>query len=135
MAALKELTEKDEDKFAEAITATMSINFPQLAENLGLDWFQQVRPAMRRRPEFVVKIKHSLERLRYEAYSRMFESGLSGVRGNGKDPNWSLLNPVLKILASGELLGEDAAEESPAGDNAVKAHLEAMNEVPEKDHN
>lgn len=109
------LSDDDLKTFARAVQARLSLDFPEICDELGFSWFQDVRPKLGNTPWFMALMEESLERLKYKLYSKILDCGMNGKKGGGKDPELSYLRAVINYIDSGSLLSPPAMSEGGEG--------------------
>lgn len=128
-----------EESFAAAIVAAQSIDFPNIARQLGTDWVKTLKPRMIECPAFKSAIEESLEELRLIILSKIFEIGNGKMKGNA---NVQCCKFILECIQDGTVLGlpvvkeekKPSSNDKDAADEGVKltpeqeeAHLSRLN--------
>lgn len=127
------LTDEQLHQFVEQVKNLGSINFPDVARGLSLNWFTEVRPHLKTNATFLAAMQEALETLKYELYDCLLRTGRDGKKKNGRDPEITYINAVIKHIDSGALLGLDKGGSDRGGlsPEEEKEHLKRMGLVDE----
>lgn len=127
------------EKFVTQVKLLHTIDFPRVAEQLGLDWHNDLYPRLKVDMEFRAKLECYLQSLKFMLLDKVLISGIQGKKGYGQDPETSYINAIIKHIDSGSLLGEipeeEIVEEESQGPTPeeVERHLKRLNLPNETD--
>lgn len=118
------MNEQSKQDFIKQLTLLQSINLPQVAKDMGLDWFNELKPEIDKDCKFKSAIEEYLERCRYEMLQKVFTVGMNGkTAGYGKSPEMSYIKEVIKFIDSGVILGKVKEEEEHSESGASLIQL------------
>lgn len=92
------------EQFATQVDLLKTLNFPNVALSLGLNWFADVKPALKEEKWFYQKMCEVLEAIKYDLYDKALTPARTGKSADGS-PEISYINAIVKYIDSGQLLG------------------------------
>ncbi len=115
------------DAFVSQMNAEGTLHFPRLAKQVGVDWHDDMLPALRKDPALRQTLKNAIDNLRYEMLDNLYK----GAR-DGKNPHKmidaSMINAMLKVFKAGVVdeLAEEEKAEGEIDQEAIKKHLDRL---------
>lgn len=120
--------------FLNQVRTTKSVDFPEAARKVRLDYFKDIEPYLLI-SEFRVRVEEVIKEIRFELVNRALSVGLNGKADDGLTPDLSYINAVIKHLDSGILLppikaGVDDPKDEDLTDHLSRLGLSGTEETP-----
>ena len=93
-------------QFVNQVRALGSVDFPDVARGMGFNWFRDIKPELDKNPEFRALLEEVLGEIKYELYQCILKIGKDGKKRNGRDPEITYINAIIKHIDTGALLGK-----------------------------
>lgn len=103
------------DQFVSQVTILESVDFPQIAFTMGLNWFKDLKPLLKTDTEFLQGMQEALETIKYKLYSKLLQVGIEGKGRRGATPEISYIKAIVQCIDSGMLLGQAGSEDTDQG--------------------
>lgn len=114
--------------FLSKVREGVSINFPAIARQIGSNWFKEIKPELAKDANKRMSLEEVIEEIRYTLLQEALEVARLGKGDDGRTPELSYINAVIKQIDSGTLLnlsGPIAPIES-ADPELEKKHLSRL---------
>jgi len=117
----------DLENFVKSVRAQCSINFPLVANDLGLEW-DRVRKEIDKRGWFHDSLAQALEEIKHDICDAILKAAIHGKAGAGRGDLTSA-KWIIQIINSGSLLGSDDSESK--GGELSESELNALGLLPD----
>lgn len=111
--------------FLESVVTQQSLNFPLLAEAVGLDWFADVKPKLDNDAEFEREFVKALQRLKHQLMDCVLRVGLYGKQRGMPQPEIQYIKAIMTWIDNKSVIGKDtdskkSEKEDDTIDNMLK---------------
>lgn len=110
-----QITTEDLERFLRALELNPTVNFPYLADTLGMSW-QGLRHHLYTNKTFQGKVEVLLERMSYQVQDNYFKAAM-GHADSVKLPPINAIKYVIEMLRNGSFFGRTEEESASADDD------------------
>lgn len=100
-------------KFVEQVRTRQGIDFPLIANKMGLSWVRDIQPQLRTNPEFLAAMQEVLQELKYSLLQSLFTVARDGKSRGGSSGEPTHIREIIKHIDAGTLLGAGMVPDEP----------------------
>ncbi len=120
------LTNEQLANFIKQCRTLKSLNFPDIARGLNMNWFKDIKPLLESDKTFLLQMQELVEEMRYHLIGKLQQTALQG-KLPGRPVEVGMIKEMIRLIDQGAILGKMRAEDS-------ESREPEMSDVEEAEH-